>query len=249
MKKRLGLVSALLILLFVLSVVIIDKNRMTQFIVESEENFYISLKLDSRMQEILPWYDETDNLYYFFLPSCVHDQMIFFDSETSYRMVLNGKKISKRDTFLWEKGEIYMLELEDNSFQVTFMKSENLPTLFIDTESGSMDAVRSDKQHKESGMLNIVTEGGNIQYNGKLDKISCRGNSTWSFPDKKPYSISLADSYPLCNLSENKDWKLLSLCYEHDKIHSKIILDTAREIGLSGTPECTGVDLYCGGEY
>ena len=249
MKKKLGLVGILLILLFVLGVVTFDKSRIAQFIVENDESFYISLKLDNRTQEVLPWYDGVEDLYYFFLPACVQNKEIYFDYELNIRVILDGIGISKRDSFPWEKGEVYLLELGDKSFQVTFMKSENLPSLFVDTDSGSMNAVWNDKQYKEQGALTVVSENGNIQYNGKLDKISGRGNSTWIFPDKKPYSISLADSYPLCNLSANKDWNLLSLCYEHDKIHSKIILDMAREIGLSSTPECTWVDLYCEGEY
>ena len=249
MKKKLGLAGGLLILLFVLGVIVFDKARMAQFIVENDDRFYISLKLDGRTQEVLPWYDEAENLYYFFLPSCISDSTIFFDSKPSCTMMLDGRKISRRDSFLWEKDKVYLMELEDNSYNVTFMKSENLPSLFMYTESGSMDAVWKDKKYRESGTLTIVSENGNIQYSGKLDKISGRGNSTWVFPDKKPYSISLKDSYPLCNLSAGKDWNLLSLSFEHDKMHSKIILDMARSIGLSSTPECTWVDLYCEGEY
>lgn len=249
MKKRLGLVCILLILLVALGVVVYEKNRIGQFIVESDERFYISLKLDNRRQEVLPWYDGAEDLYYFFLPSCVQDEEIYFDSVADCRIVLNGIEISKRDSFLWKKGEIYSLELEDNSLRITFMKSENLPAMFMDTESGSMETIWEDKYYKEPGMLTVVNENGNVQYHGKLDKISGRGNSTWNFDNKKPYSISLTDSYPLCNLDTGKDWDLLSLCFEHDMIHTKIIFDMAREIGLIGTPECTWVDLYCEGEY
>lgn len=249
MKKRLGLVGILLISLLVLGVVILDKSRMAQFIAESDENFYISLKLDDRRQEVLPWYDEYDDLYYFFLPSCVSDNVIFFDSKPGCRIAWNGREMSLRDSLVWKKGEIYYLELGANSFQVTFMKSENLPSLFIDTESGSMEDVWKDKRHREQGTLIVANENGNIQYHGKLDKISGRGNSTWSFSDKKPYSISLTGRYPLCDLSANKNWNLLNLCYEHGKVSTKIILDIARDIGIAGTPECTWVDLYCEGEY
>lgn len=46
-----------------------------------------------------------------------------------------------------------------------------------------------------------------------------------------------------------KKWNLLALFYEWDRMHTKIALDMAREMGITCTPESTWVDLYCNGQY
>ena len=70
-----------------------------------------------------------------------------------------------------------------------------------------------------------------------------------ALPYKKPYTITLQEPKALCGLESGKKWNLLALYFEHDKMHSKIIFDMAREMGLAYTSECTWVDLYCNGEY
>ena len=247
MKKRIALLGIFLIFLCMLGFLISESKRKTQFVVDNGGNFYVSVKADESTQKIMPWYDETQGVYYFFLPSCVNDETVYFNS-SRHSIEIDGNKIHKRAKWVWEKDRIYSLGIDGDFMRITFMKSENLPAFFIYTSSGNMDSVWADKEYEETGSLTIIEKDGHIEYTGNLNKISGRGNMTWQAA-KKPYAISLKDSYPLCDLSSAKNWKLLALYYEYDKMHSKIILDMARKIGFTGTPECTWVDLYCCGEY
>ena len=185
-------------------------------------------------------------MYYVFLPSCVEKDIIYIDQALNYDIKIEGEQ--NKNSFSWTQDEIYNIEINDGLYQFTFMKSTNIPAFFIETDSGSMDYLHENKTNEEKGAIAVVSSDSSLQYSGRLARISGRGNSTW-LPVKKPYSITLADKYPLCGLTAGKEWKLLSLYFEHDKIHSKVIFDLGREMGIENTPECTWVDLYCHGEY
>ena len=247
MRKRLGLVSILLLFLLLLGVCIVYESRMTQFIAD-EDGISIGIKADGGMVKILPWYDDAEELFYVFLPSCVPDQKVYFDYAMDKHITVNGLNMTKWDYLLWEENGIYAIGINDTVYQIRFMKSENIPAFFMETDSGSMDYIHENKENQEQGNLSVVDIDGHLQYKGKLDKISGRGNSTWA-AFKKPYSITLHEADALCGLEAGKKWNLLALYFEQDKIHSKIIYDMAQEIGLDYTPECTWIDLYCNGEY
>ena len=247
MKKKLALAVVLLFMVGFLKVELMEQGQPLHFCFNSEGQFYISMKLDGREVSIYPWYDDTKKLYYFFLPACSPKE-VCFDNAGSQRTPL--KYIGEVKGILhWDPDQIYEVRARDVDCSVVFMKSENLPAVFIETESGTMDAINADKEHEEKGELTIFSPEGHVQYDGRLRKISGRGESTWNYVFKKPYEFSLLKKSPLCGLSENNRWNLLALYYEHDKIHSKIIYDLARSIGYSEVPECTWVDLYCEGDY
>lgn len=245
MKKRVLLITALTILIVFFGIFVMEQDKMLCLKIK-EDQFYISLRVNDRTENIYPWYNEKEDLYYVFLPSCVEKDMIYIDKELNHDVEINGIQTDK--SFCWIEDEIYHIKTNNRLYRFTFMKSANIPAVFIETESGSMNYLHADKENEEKGAITVVSSDGNLQYNGKLARISGRGNSTW-IQVKKPYSITLADKYPLCGLSAGKEWKLLSLYFEHDKIHSKLIFDLGREMGIENTPECTWVDLYCHGEY
>lgn len=247
MKKKIWLVSAMAVLLLLWGMFVLEQSRMVQFAIDGD-SFFISIMANNKETKISPWYDDTEDVYYFFLPSCVQNRKIYFDSIKDNRIVIGGELITKWDYLGWVEQSIYNFKIDDSSHQIIFMKSENIPAFFIETESGSMEYIHDYPDNQEMGELSVINKDGYLQYSGKLDKISGRGNSTWG-KYKKPYSITLHEADALCGLKAGKKWNLLSLYYEHDKIHSKIIYDMARELGLAYTPECTWIDLYCNGEY
>lgn len=209
------------------------------------EHLYLNSIDSSGGQTILPWQKE-DGVVRFFLPSCADDK-IYFD-QISGQVFIDGQKADKWTGFSWETGKTYTIEAGGARQTVLFMKSENIPSIFLTTESGGMDAIHADKNHQETGTIAVLGENGAVQYSGSLASISGRGNSTWE-EEKKPYSIVLDEKTALCGMNSGKSWKLLALYYEHDKIHSRLTYAMAQELGLFSTPNCAWVDLYCNGNY
>lgn len=250
MKKKFEL-SLLLVLLLLCSYMILKfQNRNAQFVIGKEgTRLQMTVKADNIQQILYPWYDKSGDVYYFFIPSFVKSNTIFFD-EMCNGIEINGVSYGWGSSFEWQTGEIYQFKeiKSTRNYQVIFMKSENLPSLFVNTESGSMEYLHSNKENKEKGSLAVIGENGEVEYNGRMDKISGRGNSTWN-SYKKPYSLTLPAAYSLCGLEAGKKWNLLALCFESDKIHSKLVYDMSRQLGMNYAIECTWVDLYCNGEY
>lgn len=168
-------------------------------------------------EEIHPWYNESDDCFYYFLPA--------FAQECEY----------------------YAEQMPE--FDVKFLKSENIPAVFITTESGSMEYLVADKENEEPGEIRIINAGGEHEYSGAMEKISGRGNTSWEKYNKKPYTISLKESAPLLQMGNGKRWYLLPVWREGNRMNTKVVFDIAEALGLEYTPQCTWIDLYFNGEY
>ena len=131
---------------------------------------------------------------------------------------------------------------------VTVLQSENLASVEIRTASGSLDLLLEDKEHTEKGRIRITGADGTLLYEGNLEKIRGRGNSTWSL-EKKPFEIKLSEKADLFGMGEAKTWILLANGFDETGIRSSIGLWLADEAGLAFTPRQEPVDLYCNGEY
>lgn len=251
MRKRTGLIILLAVLLFCGYFLIEFCNRDVQLVTGlGDMPLKVTVKADNTEQCVYPWHDEEWDVYYFFLPSFVNDSRIFLDEIGKSGIEIDEQLYKWGSSFEWEAGEVYSFKESESDvgYRICFMKSENLPAFFVSTDSGSMEYLRSNKDNEESGKLTVITEDGNVGYNGSLDKISGRGNSTWD-QDKKPYSIKLPKAYSLCNMDAGKKWNLLAMYFESDKIHSKLVYDMARELQMDYAIQSTWVDLYCNGEY
>ena len=99
-------------------------------------------------------------------------------------------------------------------------------------------------------MLNV--EGEPI-YDGKLEQIKGRGNSTWQLADKKPYQIKLKKKTDLLESGDvsnkNKTWVLLANAFDGSSMRNMISCSLARDIGVKSSVEFRPVDLYYDGEY
>ncbi len=134
------------------------------------------------------------------------------------------------------------------SGNLLFLQSGNLGTVFIETESGSMAHVDTDKENRESGKILVKDQEGNTLYQGALDSIKGRGNATWQ-AEKKSYGIKLFYPADLFGMGEGENWILLGNTFDCSKIRNKLSLDMAKAFGLKGTPDCEWVDLYLNGQY
>lgn len=131
---------------------------------------------------------------------------------------------------------------------VTVMQSENLASLEITTQSGSLERLRSGKEETEGGKLKITLADGTECYEGVIEEMKGRGNSTWAL-DKKPFQIKLQEKADLFGMGEAKTWILLANGFDETGIRNTIAFWMAKEAGLAFTPESVAVDLYCNGEY
>lgn len=128
------------------------------------------------------------------------------------------------------------------------MQSENLACMEIDTRSGSLDYISEDKENTEQGRVTVTLSDGTQSYEGVIEEIRTRGNSTWAL-EKKAFQIKLFNKADLFGMGEAKTWILLANGFDETGIRNTIALKLAADAGLAFTPECVPVDLYCNKQY
>lgn len=134
------------------------------------------------------------------------------------------------------------------------MQASELPALYLtskDAANEGLSYVDADKSHvvKDAQMELIAADGTSI-YNGGLTQLKARGNSTFTYAEKKSYQIKLAEPSDLLGKQEQvKTWVLLASYFDATQMHDKMVKDLAAELGLPYTASCDWVNLYYDGVY
>ncbi|MGN1419636.1 MAG: CotH kinase family protein [Acutalibacteraceae bacterium] len=203
---------------------------------------------DDKECSISWWKSELDGKYYIFLPSDCDLSSLEVSFKGVDTITIDGKTLeSGSKTDIFAKGGEYQLNAAGEKYSVVFFKSENLPSIYIQTESGSLDAVHADKNYKEKAEI-TVAESGKVTISADLDYIKGRGNSTWRY-DKKPYNIKFSKKTDLFSMGKAKKWSLIASADEQSLIRNKSVYDLAEDAGLLYSSKSQHVDLYINGEY
>lgn len=224
MKKKVCLLCTFIVLCFIGILMFIKQRPSVRLKLSDDDSVVLSIEANGSKQDLYPYENPIDGKSYFFLPSYTKNSRIHIDKAIDDSLALHG-------------------------YQTVFMHSSDIPAIFIETDSGSMDYLDKDKNNEESGNINIIEENGNTVYRGKLERISGRGNSSWEQYPKKSYAIKLDTAKALLGMDAGKKWCLLPIWREEARMSTKLALDIASELGLEYTPQCTWVDLYLNGEY
>lgn len=223
-----------------------------------ENSFYvdtltIQVEGTNFKENIKGWHDWTGGRFYIALPSYAAGRTLMMDWRFADELLIDGE-IQKRGRF--EEYELnreydFCFPEEDGygeQFTVVFLCSANLPSVFVNTESGSMDYVNADKRNRESGMFFLVEADGTVQCEDNMTYIKGRGNTTWE-QDKKPYSVKLKNSHDIMGMGEARRWELLANAYDGSNMRNQLVLEMAQEAGMQYTPEAAFTDLFLNGEY
>jgi len=142
-------------------------------------------------------------------------------------------------------------EKDGNRFEstITFVRTGDMPTLYIDVASGNMEYIHLEKGYEESGEIRLYEKDGSLSFSGVLESIKGRGNSSWS-ADKKPYSLTFSEDADLLHMGPANRWILLAEGYYSClNLRNKIVYDVAQAVGMDYTPEGKWVNLYLNGDY
>lgn len=201
--------------------------------------------------------EASTNAYYLFLPSnadCTNLKLWFSGASASIDNVAieNGQPSSVfADINEGGVSKKYTLRIGTSSYTLTAIKSGNVGTVYIDTESGSISEVNSQEHDTyTSGTIMVIAPDGTIEYDGIMEKMSGRGNGTWSASNvKNPYNVKLAVSTSLLGMPKAKKWVLLANAGDDSLSRNQITYDFAKYIGIKYQPVCKPVDLYVNQQY
>lgn len=134
------------------------------------------------------------------------------------------------------------------------MQASGLPTLYLT----SADSANRGLAYVDGSKNNVVTDAAmaliaadrSTIYDGGLKQIKARGNSTFTYAEKKSYQIKLAEAGDLLGTGEQvKTWVLLASYFDATQMHDKMVKDLAAKLGLPYTASCDWVNLYYDGVY
>ena len=189
----------------------------------------------------------TADAYYLFLPASADRSSMTVWYHDTGTLTFNGTPAANGDATDAFAADSVTISGSAGDYTVRVLQAPNA-AVFVTTESGSMDAVHADKETKEPGSITITDAAGNIQYNGALDYIKGRGNSTWEL-DKKPYNIKLGKKADLFGMGKEKKWCLLADFSDDSKLRNNLGYSYAGALGNTLTSDVVLVNLYCNGQY
>lgn len=208
---------------------------------------------DGITEEIEPWYDGDDDVWYYFLPSYANEDNTVLHTRVSGCFLQDEEMHGDSSIRELETDRVYDLEqrslLVNLSSPVIFKRSANVATMYIRTATGTMDRINKSKDNKELAAVTLYDETGKADYTGRgRDTINSRGNSTWNL-NKKPFKLTLAADESLLGMKSAKNWVLLSNGFDKTNLRNKLILDFGARVNMCWTPHCEFVDVYLNGEY
>ena len=196
------------------------------------------------------WYTVKNN-YYLFIPANLDldkARIGFSDIQAlSFTKLKKTVEQGESAAFL-EPGE-HTVTIDGKKRVLTVMRgSAGIPALYITTESGSLTAIQKSKENREPGSLVFVGPDGQVQYNGSLEHIKCRGNSSMTFA-KKNFQIKLAEKADLMGMGKARKWILTGNYRDKSLLRNQIVLDIAQFMNMPYTPEHVSAELYINNEY
>ncbi len=209
---------------------------------------------------------EVDGAKYLFLPSSADLtklSLTFVTEPTSDRISLSGN----RGTVYWSSSvdltavadvdaagyrEITASVGTGQTMTFRVMQASPISTVYLTSSNSAQgrDWVDRDKKNITTGSMSMVSADGGSIYSGELKQIKARGNSTFTYVDKKSYQIKLNTASDLLgNKEQVKTWVLLASYFDATQMNDKLMKDLATKLGLAYTASCNWVNLYYDGEY
>ena len=193
------------------------------------------------------FWHRTQDRAFLFLPAGTDPAAarLYFSAEGE--VTLDGTPvISGESAAAFTPGD-HILCCGEQTVNLTVCISEDLPAVFLETESGSLDFIHADKENREPGAIRVY-ENGEMTLDKPLKQIKGRGNATW-FYRKKPYNIKFDKKTDLFGMGKAKKWTLLANYIDLSLIHNAYAWEFAQALALPSTGEYRFVDLYINGDY
>ena len=201
---------------------------------------------DDGYSRAINWY-EANGKYYFFVPASIDYETAKFYIPGSY--TVDGVEYKAPETLAVVFGTKAEVEIKADgvTYDVAIIKESKVASVFIETESGSLDYIHAVKGNEENGVIEIVDRDGEVVYDGELE-IKGRGNSTWQM-EKKPYNIKLDKKTDLFGMGKSKKWSLIANHTDEALIRNVLAYEAAKASGMPYSPQFEPVDVYINNNY
>ncbi len=223
------------------------------YIDSADEIAEVKIELSFSLKEEIIHAWQGEDAYYLFLPSYAQLEEIELLSYSTEFEVVNPQMVMMSGSSLQglpmnEKLECKSVSTKEE-FTLCIMQSENLSTIFLETDSGTLERIWSDKEVEENGKIQVFDETGNKLYQGGLKSIKGRGNYSFAHYEKKPLAITIKEEVALIGMNAGTDYVLLSNASDPTLIRNELARRMEEALEMEYTNIGRFVDLYMNGEY
>ena len=194
------------------------------------------------------WFNSDDD-YFLFIPTSIGTGEVTVNFEPANAEVsIDGVSVENGGTFSLEGKDEIKVKCGAAEYEVDIIAESKVASVFIETDSGSLDYIHEVKGNEEEGNISIIgADGAEVEYAGRLE-IKGRGNSTWQM-EKKPYNIKLDSKENLFGMGKTKKWSLIANHGDESLIRNALAYQAAENAGMPYTPQFTPVDVYINNDY
>lgn len=203
--------------------------------------------------------DNPESMSYVFLPSYADVNHIGLETIAEWVDFTGGAEtitVSSEESVTcgFETGIPYRMHVynasgtEIGARNVTFLKSEGLPVMYVNTRTGSMEKLDADKTYKEKASIEFLNQEGELVFADDIRSISGRGNQTFTY-EKKSYQLNLSVPVDFMDMGTSDTWILLCNVYDPAYIRNKLTYEMALQAGMPGSPKSEYIDVYFNGIY
>ena len=160
---------------------------------------------DGSGSERVTIYDAGDGNCYVFLPSYAELDRITVTAGKGQTVTLGGVELSREmncGNFQLETPYAFTADGEKVG-SLWLRRSENMPAVYIDTVSGSLEGILHDTYPEELANARVYTAEGKLDHLEDYGAIKCRGYSSWA-GNKKSYTLSLGKSTGLLGMGNSE---------------------------------------------
>lgn len=197
------------------------------------------------------WRDERNDRYVLFIPGAADKKLKLTFSGVD-NIYIDDQKIDNGEKYHFTEGS-HILQFggwgSESVCDLEVLYTSDIASLFLETESGTLDYIHTSKDHLESGRIQVLDGKGYKYYEGNIEEIHCRGNSSFENTDKKSYTIKLSQKAGLFGMGAAKKWILVANAFDDTLLRNTTAFSVAQILQLSYTPRVQYVDVYANGMY
>lgn len=249
--------AVIILLLFLLTTIITMLDFTEEHSVSAEQvnvsdkEFALSVWV-RKNSSVKWWKEEQNNKYFLFLPGAFQGKKLdleIFGTEVVY---IDGKKVKDGGKYRFTQGQhtVCMNNAKDSpAYSLEVMYTSKIPALFLETDSGTLDQLHATKDYSESGTALFLDGKGHKYFEGNIEEIHCRGNSSFEDTDKKSYTIKLEQKTDLFGMGSAKKWILIANAFDNTLLRNTTAFAIAKLLNLAYTPDAQYVDVYANGNF
>ena len=212
----------------------------------------VTVSTEDGAEQIRCWQNEEGD-FYAFLPGGADLSRTTLHPADGFDARLDGRELTDGTCAGAFQPDIaypltYRQRGEQRQTTLTFLTSEEIPALYMQTRSGSVSYIQEEPGNEEPGSLRLYSSDGKLEQKQEIRAVQCRGNFTF-YEEKAAFGLTLAEETDLLGMGQASKWVLLANTYDSSNLRNKIVYDFAGDFGLEYSPDSRWVELYLNGEY